>query len=116
MKEKTKHRIIIACVGAPLSVLTTFVGAGLTGWVFQFHQFGIQTPEMFGWIGLFIIFGGAGLLAAAPALLIMAIFSIVRCRPLGRQLSSSAFLPFALGTTAVIMHVVMNPRDMLYLD
>jgi len=109
MKQKTKRRIIVACLGIPLSTLTAFMGAGLTGWALYIHEYGMRPPEVFGWIGIFIISGLVALIAAGPALLVMITLSIVRCMPLGKHAILSIFLPLSLGAIAIVISFNMSP-------
>ena len=111
MKLKTKHRVIIACLGGVLSVLATFIGAGLTGWAFHVHQYGMRAPEMFGWIGAFILFGFIALIAVAPALLTILGCGIVWCTPLRRHALLSAIAPLFLGGVAIALCILTNPKD-----
>jgi hypothetical protein len=114
MRQKTKHRIAVACIGAPLSVLAAFVGAGLTYWFWYFRESGMQTPEDFGWLGLFLMFGCLGLVVVTPALSAMLVCAIVRCTPLGVYALLSTLLSFVLGCTALVICFITSPKDITY--
>jgi len=111
MKTQSKQRIGLACIGAVLSVLTAFVAAGLTGWAFHVHQYGIRAPEMFGWAGAFILFGLIALIAVAPALLTILTCGVVWCSPMGRHALLSTALPPCLGVIAIAVCILTNPKD-----
>ena len=111
MKRRTKQRIGLACLGAILSVLTAFVAAGLTGWAFHVHQYGMRAPEMFGWTGAFILFGLIALISIAPALLTILTCGVVWCSPMGRHAVLSSILPLFLGGIAIALCILTNPKD-----
>lgn len=111
MKPKTRHRLMIACLGAALSVCAAFVSAGLTGWAFHVHRYGMRAPEMFGWFGAFILFGLIALIAVAPALVAIHACGVVWRTPLGRHAILSILLPFILGGLAIALCILTNPKD-----
>ena len=111
MNEKTKHRTVSTLLGILLLSLGTFVSAGLTGWTFHVKTYGMRAPEMFGWIGAFILYGVVAIVAAAPALVTMLVFAIVRCTPHGIHAVLSTLLSLVLGSLALIMCFVTNPKD-----
>lgn len=111
MNEKTKHRIVGTLLGMLLLSLGTFVSAGLTGWAFHVKTYGMRVPEMFGWIGAFILYGVVAIVAAAPALVAMLVFAIVRCTPHGIHAALSALLSLVLGSLALIMCFLTNSKD-----
>jgi hypothetical protein len=111
MKSKTKHRLAVACLGAILSALAAFIGAGLTGWAFHIYHFGMRAPEMFGWFGVFFLFGLIALSAVAPALLTIVACGIAWCTPLGRHALISVTVPLLLGCLAIAVCMLTNPHD-----
>jgi hypothetical protein len=111
MNDNTKHRIASGLLGIALSSLGTFASAGLTGWAFHVKTYGMMAPEMFGWIGAFILYGVVAIVAAAPALVTMLVFAIARCTPLGIHAVLSILLSLVLGSLALIMCFVTNPKD-----
>lgn len=111
MKTQTAHRILLALVGIVLSASAAFVGAGLTSWAVCVYHSGLRTPEMFGWIGIFLVVGWIGLILAAPALLTMVAIHIVRCSPLGWHVLLSGLFSLVLGGTAVVVCVLTDFSD-----
>jgi hypothetical protein len=112
MKPKTKQRFTIACVGLILSPPAAFVGGGLGSWACQFCKFGMRTPEMFGWLGIFLLLGLYALIAAAPALLIMLAFGVSRCTPPRKHAFLSIAVPFLLGGVSIILFCVPVESDL----
>lgn len=111
MNDYTKHRIASGLLGIALSSLGTFASAGLTGWAFHVKTYGMRAPEMFGWIGAFILYGVVAIVAASPALVTMLVFAIARSTPHGIHAVLSTLLSLVLGSLALIMCFVTNPKD-----
>jgi len=77
VKKETRQRIVIACLGVPLSALGAFVGGGLAAWAFSIYKNGLVAPDFFGWSGTFIVCGVLlALLPATPSLLTMVMFHV----------------------------------------
>ena len=108
MNSKATQSLIIACLGTVLSVLAAFIGAGLTGWVLHVHEYGMRAPEMFGWVGAFILFGIVALIGVAPSLLVILACGIVWQTPLGRHALLSVVLPLFLGGFAMAVYFMLD--------
>jgi len=111
MNQKSKHRTANILLGILLLPLGTFMGAGLTGWAFHVKTYGMRAPEMFGWIGAFILYGVVAAVAAAPALTAMLVLAVVRCTPHGTHAALSTLLSLVLGSLALIICFLTNPKD-----
>jgi hypothetical protein len=110
MGKNTKHRIAVACLGTLLSAPAAFVGGGLTAWEIMLNESGLETPEMFGWMGWFLVCGWTAFVIATPSLLVMMLCAIVRNPPLGRHALLSVILPFVLGGVAWAVYFSTDPK------
>jgi hypothetical protein len=110
MGRNTKHRIIVACLGALLSAPAAFVGGGLTAWVILLNESGLETPEMYGWMGSFLLFGWGALVLVTPSLLVMMLCAIVRNPHTRRHALLSVILPSVLGGAACAVYILTDGR------
>ena len=106
MKKTTKNRIVMAILGLMLTVVSAFVAGGLTICVEQIYSFGLQTPEKFGWFGLFVLWGFYVFVAIGPALLLMVIISIIKCSPLKLRIIFNIINAFIVSSISVIVIVI----------
>ena len=111
MKKTTKNRIVMETLGLLLTIVSAFVAGGLTVCVEQICSFGLQTPEKFGWLGLFVLWGVFIFVAIGPALLLMAIISIIKCSPLKLRIIFNIINAFIVSSISVIVIVISGCGD-----
>lgn len=71
MNTENKRLVKVASCGLLLSMLVTFLSAGLTTSAFHYFRYGGQPPEAVGWVGGFILIGLAALVAVLPSHLVI---------------------------------------------
>ncbi len=106
MKKITKNRIVMATGGLLLTAVSAFIAGGLTVCIKQIYSFGLQTPDKFGWFGLFVLWGVLIFVAIGPALLLMTIISIIKCSPLKLRIIFNIINAFIVSSISVIVIVI----------
>lgn len=89
--------------GAILAAISVFLGAAVTALALHIYRYGMDAPEMFGWMGLFTVCGLIGLVSASPALLVICAVGFVWHPPLWKLTILNTALPAVLGLVGMAM-------------
>ena len=111
MTDQTKNRIALLVITLPAVSAGVFAAGAIAGLTFYVINCGFQTPEMFGWMGLFIVFGTMGLVTASVASIVAIAVEIIKNQSLLRSVGRMVVTGCVFGVLAVAGCFWINPKD-----
>ncbi len=111
MTDQTKNRIVLLVIDLPAVSAGVFAAGAIAGLTFYVITHGFQTPEMFGWMGLFIVFGTMGLVTASVASIVAIAVEIIKNQSPLRSAGRMVVTGCVFGVLAVAGCLWINPKD-----
>lgn len=111
MTDQAKKRIVLLLADLPAVSAATFAAGAIAGLTFYIINYGLKTPEMFGWVGLSVLFGTMGLVTGSVAGLVTMATDVIGNQPLVRSLARMIATGSVFGILAVAGCLWINPQD-----
>ena len=111
LEKATKQRVVLLLADLVAVAVAIFAGGAVAGLAFHVINYGVQTPEMFGWSGLSFLFGAMGLIIAGVAGVVAVAAEIIGNRPPLQSMVWMLVLGLPFGILAVAVRLMINPED-----